>query len=634
MGKKKKQQQQHQQVCNNNLTTALHLAAAENRLEDVEAILEKEDDPQACVNAGDDKMRRPLHLAAARSNSLEVMSLLVEAGAHYDLTDAEGQTPLYIASATGRVENVALLAEFGADPFLPETARGWTPLHASASGNHVCIMEMLLQNGLAVDAVDNSSATALLVGVENKAEEAVDFLLDNGANVNVKDYHDRLPIWVAVHKDSLKIVKRLLREGAKVDHRDSRGSNLLFAASTNKTCDVTKVLLEAGVDVNEKRNDGRTALFNAILKGATAVACELTKHHRDLDELDSETGNAPLHACAVKGLSEVAKALVANGANINMKGAHNLETPLQTAIRCKKINLTRNLISLGADLSVKFQDGESLAFKAIELNVPKLLDPFIQTGMDPNFTDDSGNTAFHFAVWSLNYGVFQMLVDAGADINRKNSNGNTALHLACRVDVRTTADNVKVVNALIDAGADPEVQNASGLTALKVAFNPDYRGGVKESEEVRMYWNSISQALLTGGADPDSVMMSSADNRIRVPLLHIAAGMATGYGDLEAVKMLVEHGANINKLSALPVASAGNAVTRPTVLHVSQLTTFMLVSVYHSAQSPLYGAKNACGEWLCFWFYSLSLLPLLLHLPMAGIHIGGTRTPTPTHPGV
>ena len=114
--------------------TPLHLAAAGYRLEIVRLLLAAGADPNAAANH---RASSPLHYAADgcinspawdAKRQVETIRLLLETGAHIQLQDKNGATPLHRAVRTRCSAAVRFLLKAGADP----TARnksGSTPFH-------------------------------------------------------------------------------------------------------------------------------------------------------------------------------------------------------------------------------------------------------------------------------------------------------------------------------------------------------------------------------------------------------------------------------------------------------------------------------------------------------------------------
>jgi ankyrin repeat protein len=83
----------------------------------------------------------PLHSAAA-AGQLEVIEVLLAAGADVNAVQHGGYTPLLEAAATGRAELVETLLERGADP-AARLADGRTAVDLAATGGHVQLAERL-----------------------------------------------------------------------------------------------------------------------------------------------------------------------------------------------------------------------------------------------------------------------------------------------------------------------------------------------------------------------------------------------------------------------------------------------------------------------------------------------------------
>jgi ankyrin repeat protein len=62
---------------------------------------------------------------------------------------------------------------------------GWTALHAAASNGHVKTMQLLISNGIKLDAQDDSGNTALHIAAHNGHKGAVDLLLKSGASATI-----------------------------------------------------------------------------------------------------------------------------------------------------------------------------------------------------------------------------------------------------------------------------------------------------------------------------------------------------------------------------------------------------------------------------------------------------------------
>ncbi|MBL9135317.1 MAG: ankyrin repeat domain-containing protein [Verrucomicrobiales bacterium] len=133
--------------------------------------------------------------------------------------------------------------------------------------------------------------------------------------------------------------------------------------------------------------------------------------------------------------------------------------------------------------------------------------------------DDQGNTLLHIAAHIGTVDAVRALLRAGAQVNATNHAGVTPL-------LRAAADPAKVAS-LLQHGAQPNLASALGHTPLMLAARSPFSG-----DSVRL--------LLEKGADPNARSRHGA-----TALMAAAAADHLGH-----VKLLVEHGANVNAVPA------------------------------------------------------------------------------------
>lgn len=102
-----------------------------------------------------------------------------------------GLTPLslFYMSYRGVSGVVQLLLDDGVDVNAELSCRGNVLLGASENG-HEGVVRLLLENGVNVNAEGGPYGNALLVASSNGREEVVQLLLDNGANFNAEGGYD------------------------------------------------------------------------------------------------------------------------------------------------------------------------------------------------------------------------------------------------------------------------------------------------------------------------------------------------------------------------------------------------------------------------------------------------------------
>lgn len=133
---------------NQSAETALHFAAWGGSTEMARLLLAAGAHPGVI---SDVLFRAPLHLAATYGTP-ELIELLLADGPR-DPRDLDGNTPLLMATLSGRTANVASLLDAGARPDIADD-NGLTPLLVAARDGQVETARLLLAAGASVTAVD------------------------------------------------------------------------------------------------------------------------------------------------------------------------------------------------------------------------------------------------------------------------------------------------------------------------------------------------------------------------------------------------------------------------------------------------------------------------------------------------
>jgi ankyrin repeat protein len=297
----------------------------------------------------------PLQQAPYVSNNIEMVKLLLARGADINA----GPWPALLDSIyKGRKDIFDLLIQRGADVNITNK-NGDTPLFCAVNKDDLDYLKILIAHGFKVDTKLWGGETALMSEAIAGRTEAVKLLLEAGADINAKDDrgqtalhrmwdvrgpfdHNRYP----TPKD---IVELLLARGADVNLKDKAGRTPLHLAAESADADIVKLLLEKGARVNEK---------------------------------DDESGFTPLHHAARFGNKSAAEVLIARGAEINAKDKQG-HTPLQVAVN-HDYKIAELLISKGADSGIRTESGQTILQLAQQRRKMESKVPDMRFDGDPN----------------------------------------------------------------------------------------------------------------------------------------------------------------------------------------------------------------------------------------------------------
>jgi len=96
---------------------------------------------------------------------------LLKRGVDVNIRNSEGETALFKAVSAGDSGTVKLLLDYGADPNVPETGFGVTPLMIAARDGRVRIVKLLLDHGADPTIKDTRGFTVLQFVHPEKGEE-------------------------------------------------------------------------------------------------------------------------------------------------------------------------------------------------------------------------------------------------------------------------------------------------------------------------------------------------------------------------------------------------------------------------------------------------------------------------------
>jgi ankyrin repeat protein len=154
-----------------------------------------------------------LILMAARGEDAGVIKLL-SLGVPVDATNEVNHTSLKAAAWNGQLEMIRLLIDRGAD-VRHRNAHGFTALHCAVGSppsdqeHQAKCVQLLLDGGAEVNAIDNSGGTTLMGAAWFDALPSVELLLRAGADATIKDQKGRTARDLAEQRGHVAIASML-----------------------------------------------------------------------------------------------------------------------------------------------------------------------------------------------------------------------------------------------------------------------------------------------------------------------------------------------------------------------------------------------------------------------------------------
>ncbi|MBV9240451.1 MAG: ankyrin repeat domain-containing protein [Acidobacteria bacterium] len=160
-------------------------------------------------------------------------------------------TPMFLAVESGDIEVVQMLLNAGAKVNVRSTSKE-TPLMRLESEATRELVEILIRSGAKVNVADDDGNTPLLRAAENSTSDAIAALIDAGADVNAANSDGETALMKAASRGDIQSVRALIFAGANVNARDKDGENAWDKTTDH---DIEDLLVSYGSEVSNSTPD-------------------------------------------------------------------------------------------------------------------------------------------------------------------------------------------------------------------------------------------------------------------------------------------------------------------------------------------------------------------------------------------
>ena len=358
--------------------TALHLAAAQNDVPEIERLMQSPSDLLLgrdpflfvrTVRVEDNAGHSPMDWAVG-CNATDAISALNKLDNAYLISPAlrNGGRLMGLAALKGAHGSISALAKLGFGAHARVRLNdGMTLMHLAMTAECVAALVPL---GGDVNATDKDGNTPL--------HHARDFgvvaeLVKNGADINATDKDGNTPLHRARNSG---VVAELVKNGADINAIDNGFETPLRAAANRHSYNIQNgiwgitsrgvvvSLMEHGADVAELEEDA-TLMHCAAQWDDVDLIEKLAAYDKDLVKQAADDGCTPLHTAAKWNSAKAVDKLVRLGAFVNSQ-AREHETPLHWTVGNLLVNAAvdaaRALLANGADANARAVSGTPLDY--------------------------------------------------------------------------------------------------------------------------------------------------------------------------------------------------------------------------------------------------------------------------------
>jgi len=226
-------------------------------------------------------------LAVQHYDCYSVAKLLLQNGCKNDVKNKKGQTPLDLASESGKKEMVKLFTDI-----LKITKEYSVP--EAVKLQDTSILNELIEKGAEVNAQTNDKSTGLHFAAQKGNLTFIQKLLEAKADPKIQDRWKKTPLHYAVNQNLKKdIAQALLKEGCEPHVADDCGLTALIVAIQNGANEIVDVLIKSKCSIDQKDEHGCTPLHKAAFFGHDNIVkllldsnCNVIKDKRGITPIE------------------------------------------------------------------------------------------------------------------------------------------------------------------------------------------------------------------------------------------------------------------------------------------------------------------------------------------------------------
>ena len=386
--------------------------------------------------------------AAAMRNDPAAVRALVKEGKDVNAAQGDGMTALHWAALNGDADLTAILLYAGANVRATTRLGGYTALHLAAQSGHAPALGRLIAGGANAGAATSTGATSLMLASASGNVDAVRLLLEQMVDPNASESaNGETALMFAAALDRADAVRELLARGAD-PARTSKVVDLAGVTAPEETLQETIRLAQNAKSAGGAPRPAADASAAAPAgRGVAGVTRSVAFH----ELIGTQGGLTALQFAARQGSARSVEALVERGADVNALSPGDRVSPLLIASVNGQFDIAKYLLAHGADPNLGNAGGVTPLFAVLNVEwAPRMFYPqpraqlqqdlsyldlirlLLDKGADPNsriarktwFTqynfdllrvDDGGATPFWRAAYASDIAAMKLLLQYGAD---------------------------------------------------------------------------------------------------------------------------------------------------------------------------------------------------------------------------
>lgn len=287
--------------------------------------------------------------------------------------------------------------------------------------------------------------TLLHVAAAWNLNSTVKALLENGVAIEEMDQYGNTALHHAATWGNEQIIQTLLAENAELDAKNQQNETALFQAAKHGHEAAMKLLIKRGADIENRSNKSESALKVACLHGNYREVLVLLDAGANVNAQGGYCGNA-LQAASYYGFEAIVSVLLQKGANVSAQGG-TYGNALQAASRGNNLSIVKLLLENGAEVNAQGGYCENALLAASSHGSEAIVSALLRKGADANAPSKYHGNVLQAASSENNTSIVKLLLENGAEVNARGGRYGSALNAAL------TENHKSIVKLLLEHGA-------------------------------------------------------------------------------------------------------------------------------------------------------------------------------------
>lgn len=408
--------------------------------------------PRCLLNKPDDLTKLTPLCFAAKSGQTEVVDWLVNAGCHLTGKDADGNSALHLAIENSNYDIVQRLVQIGSS-LIELNDEGFAPIHTLAKKGDCKSLVIIMSKWVHIENRIPQKFFKLYIS------EKVQPMVMQTVN-SVTKYGHETPLILAATRGHSDLIKLLLMCGANPNVGDHLKSDLVCEDGPKIYISTPIARLCSSYQKGEVKLDVFTWLLDAGCRVDQSALVTTRMERLDM---------TPLQFAAKYDLLDLSKLLVSYGADVNLRKDINDNTPLYVAIIN---NSERVMWYFLKECSIRYENAAGVwarhyfhaAVSLPEKCLALVLNHLRSTTCNVNGIDDHHKTALFLGIEKQNLTFVRNILDLHADVTICNKYLDSPLHKCAEIG------SVEITKLLLAHGAEVNKTNSRQMIPLDIAL--------------------------------------------------------------------------------------------------------------------------------------------------------------------